>query len=118
MAIPVVYSLLGTVNMLPGVPNVPENFQVGVLYDAYHDPLATSLGNRYRWLQVPYPATWLYPSVTQSMQTGFTMTCQMIRNNPGPFVLVGYSQGAAVASQVYDEIRSGTLQNRRDDFLG
>lgn len=34
------------------------------------------------------------------------------------FVICGGSEGAAVCSDVYDELRTGTLQSRRGDFLG
>ena len=38
---------------------------------------------------------------------------------PGtPFALGGYSQGAAVMSSVYNELRSGSLTGRRSQFLG
>lgn len=34
------------------------------------------------------------------------------------FVICGGSEGAAVCSDAYDELRTGTLQSRRGDFLG
>lgn len=41
-----------------------------------------------------------------------------INANSGPFALVGMSYGASIMSEVYDEIRSGSLTARRSDFMG
>lgn len=52
-----------------------------------------------------------------SIAEGVQRTIDMINDTPGAFVLGGYSQGAAVMSRVYDEIRSGSLRHRRADLL-
>ena len=52
-----------------------------------------------------------------SIAEGVQRTIDMINDTPGAFALGGYSQGAAVVSRVYEEIRSGSLRHRRADLL-
>jgi len=59
----------------------------------------------------------LFP-MKDSVTQGVASTIAMIKATPGPFCLGGYSQGAMVMSQVYNEIRSGSLTARASDFLG
>lgn len=68
----------------------------------------------------------LYPAATigmgPSIDYGVSTTIKQIKSlKPGtPFALGGYSQGAAVMSGVYNQIKSsgGELYSRRNDFLG
>jgi predicted alpha/beta hydrolase family esterase len=41
----------------------------------------------------------------------------LITATPGPFILVGYGLGAMVISEVYEEIATGSLKPRVNDFL-
>lgn len=70
--------------------------------------------------KIPYPASAL--GIGASIDRGIAMTVKKINDLPlgTPFALGGYSQGAAVMSGVYNEIRfsSGDLYNRRNDFMG
>lgn len=52
-----------------------------------------------------------------SIAEGVKRTIDMINDTPGAFALGGYSQGAAVVSRVYDEIRFGSLKHRKPDLL-
>lgn len=70
--------------------------------------------------RIAYPASALGmgPSITY----GIDQTVNLIKKLPSgkPFAIGGYSQGAAVMSGVYNEIRNanGRLYSRRNDFLG
>lgn len=70
--------------------------------------------------KVNYPASVL--GIGASIDAGVTQTIAAIKSlKPGtPFALGGYSQGAAVMSGVYNEIKSttGALYSRRNEFLG
>jgi len=55
--------------------------------------------------------------MASSIQVGVNNLISAIQQTPGPFMLAGYSQGAVVTSQVYQEIISGVLQDRRNDLL-
>lgn len=68
------------------------------------------------FVNVPYPGA-AFPSDI-SAQTGIDYACQLIRNRPGKFVLGGISQGGAVLGGIYDELRYGSLQDRRPDLIG
>ncbi|WP_136244762.1 hypothetical protein [Mycobacterium intracellulare] len=70
--------------------------------------------SRFEWINVPYPAA-QYP-MGQSVAAGFQWLVNQIRQTPGPFGFVMDSQGNQVGGAVYDELRYGTLQDRRDDF--
>lgn len=63
-----------------------------------------------------------YPASEQQFQfsvnTGKQMVIDSINASQGPFFLVGMSQGAMVMSEVYKEIKSGSLVGRSADFLG
>lgn len=70
--------------------------------------------------RIAYPASIL--GIGPSINQGILQTINHIKALPvgKPFALGGYSQGAAVMSGVYNEIRysSGQLYSRRNDFLG
>lgn len=55
-----------------------------------------------------------------SMDTGISTVINSINDLPAgtKFMLGGFSQGAAVMSSVYNEIRAGSLTSRNSDFLG
>ena len=68
--------------------------------------------------KIDYPAaTW---PMGVSINIGVDMVVTQINNLPSgtPFCLGGYSQGAAVMSHVYDEIRTGSLTGRASSFKG
>lgn len=69
----------------------------------------------FEWINVPYPAA-EYP-MGPSVQSGATWLMNQIKATPGPFVFIMDSQGCQVGAAVYDELRFGTMQNRRKDFL-
>lgn len=56
--------------------------------------------------------------MNMSIAQGTKVTCDLIRARPGKFALGGYSQGAAVMSNVLKELRTGSLQARYQDLLG
>lgn len=69
----------------------------------------------YEWVNVPYPAA-EYP-MGPSVQSGATWLMNQIKATPGPFVFIMDSQGCQVGAAVYDELRFGSMQDRRSDFL-
>jgi hypothetical protein len=69
----------------------------------------------FQWVSVPYPAD-QYPT-TDAIATGVGNLTNLINATTGPFVLVGYSLGATIISNVYDEIRTGSLVSRFNDLL-
>lgn len=69
----------------------------------------------YEWVPVDYPATLL--PLNDSINQGVASLIAQIKSRPGKFALVGYSQGGAIISRVYDELRSGSLQDRRQDLI-
>jgi hypothetical protein len=68
--------------------------------------------------KINYPAA-IWP-MGPSIDTGVSMTIDAINNLPSgtPFCLGGYSQGAAVMSKVYNELKSGSLTSRWSSFKG
>lgn len=64
---------------------------------------------------VLYPAA-LIP-MSQSIARGKAALIEAIESRSGPFALAGTSQGALIASLVYKEVRSGSLQHRRRDLI-
>ena len=70
--------------------------------------------NLWQWERVPYPASAL--DIGTSIKQGVDWTVAQILDTPGPFALGGYSQGAAVMSNVYNECRQGRLVERRQDL--
>lgn len=69
----------------------------------------------FRWISVPYPLD-TYPLST-AVSTGVGNLVNLINATPGPFILAGYSIGALIISNVYDQLRSGALSGRFKDFL-
>lgn len=76
----------------------------------------SNLDDRFQWIAVTYKAD-IYP-MKESVAQGVTNLINHINARKGPFVLVGYSQGAGIVANVYDAIRYGSLKPRRADFLG
>ena len=71
--------------------------------------------SRFNWVTIKWPRS-LYP-LDVSIRTGVELAVSAIRQTPGRVVLVGNSIGAAIASNVYDEFRTGRLQDRRGDLI-
>jgi hypothetical protein len=65
---------------------------------------------------IKYPAI-LYP-MQNSISAGTASLITAIKQTPGKFALSGTSQGGIVVSEVYNEIRYGSLAYRRFDLLG
>jgi hypothetical protein len=120
-----IYNIIGTTQgifLFGGEPiNTGGNGQVlEYLRDAQYsflvDWVLTGVNPAYfEWINVPYPAA-EYP-MGPSVQAGATWLINQINQTPGPFIFVCDSQGNNVGGAVYDEIRFGKLQNRRNDFL-
>lgn len=86
-----------------------------------NDPFPLLLNkDLWRTEKIPYPAA--AAGIGASIDIGIEETIKRIQDlAPGtPFALGGYSQGAAVMSGVYNQIKSssGSLYSRRNDFLG
>lgn len=82
--------------------------------DPFPNMLDTDLWNA---VTVPYPASTLF--IGPSIRWGVDWVVNDILTNlpPGtPVALGGYSQGAAAASCIYNEFRSGRLKDRRSDL--
>lgn len=75
-----------------------------------HDPAL------WKWVPISYPAA-AFP-MGDSVKVGAAKIIGMIKDTEGPFMLSGLSQGAMVCSFVYNEIRFGSLRDRRSDFVG
>ena len=70
---------------------------------------------RFEVISVKYPGA-LYP-MGYSVNEGVRELKSLINQIDGQFIILSGSQGGAVASRVYNEIRSGSLQHRDEDFL-
>ena len=77
---------------------------------------ASNLDDRFQWIPVAYEAD--FCPMQESVKQGVRKLINHIGARNGLFVLVGYSQGAGIVADVYDEIRNGSLTSRRSDFLG
>ena len=80
----------------------------------YQADVARTVNNYWNWHPVEYPA--FFPA-KWSVETGVANLTAAIRATPGKFALCGYSQGTIVSSEVYDQLRYGNLQDRRDDLI-
>jgi PE-PPE domain len=67
------------------------------------------------WNGIQYPGS-AFP-MGLSVAEGVNTLTAKIQATPGPFVLIGTSQGAMVISEVYNKLRT-TLSARRADLLG
>ena len=91
-------------------------------FDGYHppnDPFPVLLDpDVFDAERISYPAAFL--PMGNSMAYGIQQVIDGINAMPvgQPFALGGYSQGAAVMSTVYNEIRYGSLTSRASTFLG
>lgn len=76
------------------------------------------------WVDVSYPGDVLnltldaFLNMDQTSAQGTQNLIDAINRTAGKFALCGMSQGAIVVSNVYDEIRYGSLRGRRGDFIG
>ena len=132
MALPTFYYATGTnyaANFF-GIPLGPittssgvDRYVLGVNGEIYtwtggnidFDPFPLLLDTAlWRYQRVTYPASGL--DIGGSIQAGVNYTINQIKNQPGPFALGGYSQGASVAMGVYDSLRQGELVSRRADL--
>jgi Cutinase len=101
-----VYELSGTFRLVGDITS-------GVPTDNW---FKSNFDDRFQWIAVPYKADF-YP-MKDSVAQGVTNLIKQINARNGPFVLVGYSQGAGIVANVYEAIRYGSLTPRRADFLG
>jgi len=102
---------LGTLNISPGSLAFPT-LNPGPSHSYFRDNLDPV---NFNYVGVPWSSP-IYPLATSITATTNTLV-SMIHNTPGMFVLVGTSEGAIVTSNVYDQLRSGVLADRRKDFL-
>ena len=78
--------------------------------------IARACEAKWYWQPVGYPA---HPfPMAPSVAAGRAELCRLISDKPGPFALVGYSQGAIICSQVfkYDLAPGGQLHHRLPDL--
>ena len=84
-----------------------------------NDPFPVLLDpDRFDAVRINYPAS-AFP-MSSSMDYGIAQVIAGIKALPSgqPFALGGFSQGAALMSSVYNEIRYGTLTSRASTFVG
>lgn len=104
----------------PAYPNIYVKGVTGnVLWEGgpAYDPLPKMLDTGlWQYKRVPYPASILF--IGPSIEEGVEWMIDEIESNPigTPFALGGFSQGAAVMSRVYNELRGGLLKDRRPDL--
>lgn len=115
-----------TVYVAPGTPGglFASGFDQGTFLKYMQDPSTEYLANGFLFDQldpahfevvfVPYPST---GTPTVGVQQGISWMTNQINSLAGPFILVGNGQGTLIMSGVYDQIRYGSLQNRRNDLL-
>ena len=70
--------------------------------------------SRFKWVTVRYPAAL---PLSTSIATGVDTAISKIHATPGRFIFVGTSIGAIIASNLYDELRTGRLQDRKGDLI-
>lgn len=78
---------------------------------------------KYRWQPIGYPASFGpippaapgAPSYAASVSQGVVEGVRLINETPGPFILIGYSQGAEVTGRIELELTTGSLQHRLAD---
>jgi hypothetical protein len=84
--------------------------------EGFQADIANGLDAKYfDWIPIDYPAT-MFP-MGPSIDKGVAKLIEQIKSRPGKFALVGYSQGGIVISTVYNELRFGSLQDRRQDLV-
>ena len=90
-------------------------FDGAVTNDPFHRVLDPQIWDSRK---IAYPAAGLGLGV--SIDAGVSEVVQQINNLPSgtPFALGGYSQGASVMSEVYNELRYGSLTGRASSFKG
>lgn len=120
-----IYNIVGTSQGVYFFGDEPVNVGgSGIILEYLRDPQLSFLVNFalegtdqtiFEWINVPYPAA-QYP-MGQSVYYGAQWLMNQIRETPGPFILIGDSQGCQVAGAVYDELRFGSMQDRRSDLL-
>lgn len=102
-----------------GDSKFPVNGKQYFMNAVTNDPFWLALDNQV-WdsRKIPYPAS-IWPMST-SIATGVAMTKAAINALPSgtPFCLGGYSQGAAVMSDVYDALRTGDMTSKASQFKG
>jgi hypothetical protein len=108
----------------PSAPATPESpitlYTVSGTFVGPRDGFAADIAKAvdpalFTWEPIDYPAS-AFPMDASAAQ-GVANLVNRINARPGKFALLGYSQGALVISKVYEELRSGSLQNRRQDFV-
>lgn len=83
-----------------------ENWGLGPLLDE----------DLFNWQPCPYQQS-LMP-LSQSVANGMAAVEAILAANAGPWAIFGVSQGALISSNIYDEVRSGSLTARHDTLLG
>lgn len=70
----------------------------------------------FRYVAAPYSLD-TYPPAT-AISAAVTTLEGLINTTGGPFILVGYGLGAHIISDVYDDLRTGSMTAQLNNFLG
>lgn len=90
---------------------------MGDMWVSYPAVCAQSLDpNRVYWQPIGYPNTNVL--MADGIKAGVAELINQINLHPGTFMGAFYSEGEIVGALVLDEIRNGSLQHRKDDFIG
>ena len=119
---PAMFFLIGTVHLSPDIkipipvdPGNPGTYQ-RFMWNATHNPFElTEVNDWYELITIDYPACTFEAGYSHNV--GRTNLRAAINARPGPFVLAGVSQGAGVISHVYNDLRTGDMQDRRADLI-
>lgn len=119
---PAMFFLIGTVHLTPDIkvpipvdPGNPGSYQ-RFMWNATHNPFElTEVADWYECITIDYPACTFEAGYSHNV--GRTNLRAAIAGRPGPFVLAGVSQGAGVISHVYNDLRTGDMQDRRADLI-
>lgn len=72
---------------------------------------------KWDWVEIPYIGDSVGLLNAVSLADGKANLMAAIDAHDGEFALAGFSQGAAICSEVYKEIRSGSMTDRDADFI-
>jgi len=127
-----IYHVFGAWEQSPGtpMPNGPTNlgdpkavfkmFTSDIVYQQGMASPPTRGDNLIDWTHfefIPVQYSAALEPMGSSVKDGTSTLLNLIESIPGKFIIQADAQGALIASNVYDEIRYGSLQNRNSDFL-
>lgn len=76
---------------------------------------ARALGNKVNWVEVIYNSG-AFP-LGVGVTDGTNVLTNLIASTPGTFMIAAYSEGTIIAKNVEQEIVSGSLSDRNDDWV-